>query len=103
MKDDRYSRLIPNIDEQTVSSVISSVREKFGRGRKSESNQTYYHTGPHHDDILLGLLPHIHRLMRDESNSSLISVLTSGFTAVTNIFLIDSLSETTKFLDEGLI
>jgi glucosamine-6-phosphate deaminase len=35
---------------------------------EDEHDQSYYHTGPHHDDIMLGILPHIHRLLRNESN-----------------------------------
>jgi glucosamine-6-phosphate deaminase len=52
---------------------------------------------------MLGLNPHIHRLMRNETNSNYFSVLTSGFTAVTNKFVIEALEDTKHFLDSGLI
>ena len=68
-----------------------------------ESNQVYYHTGPHHDDIMLGMLPHIHSLLRNETNKGNFSVLTSGFTAVANRFIKEALEDTLKFLDNGLI
>ena len=103
LKEDRYCKLIPKLNNNTVQSVIDSTLAKFNKGMQPESNQVYYHTGPHHDDISLGILPHIHRLMRDESNKSFFSVLTSGFTAVTNKFIINSLNSTKKLLDDGLI
>ncbi|NTW25702.1 MAG: glucosamine-6-phosphate isomerase, partial [Lentimicrobium sp.] len=100
---DDYCCLIPDINENTVQSVIDSVSRKIEQGMSSLGNQVFYHTGPHHDDIMLGLLPHIHRLSRNETNKSHFSVLTSGFTAVTNNFLITALEDTLKFLDRGLI
>ena len=103
LKEDRYCRMIPDLSEKTVPSVIESTIEKFKKGRDPETNQVYYHTGPHHDDIMLGINPHIHRLMRDHTNTNYFSVLTSGFTAVTNKFVIDALEDTKHFLDVGLI
>jgi len=41
--------------------------------------------------------------MRNETNSNYFSVHTSGFTAVTNKFVIDALEDTKHFLDKGLI
>ena len=103
LKKDRYCKLIPSLNENTVQSVIDSVSDKIEKGLKNESNQNYYHTGPHHDDIMLGILPHINRQLRDATNEFHFSVLTSGFTAVTNRFIIDTLSKTKKFLDIGKI
>jgi glucosamine-6-phosphate deaminase len=40
---------------------------------------------------------------RKNSNEAHFSVLTSGFTAVTNTFVIDTLLQTKKLLDEGEI
>jgi len=103
LKENRYCRLIPNLSEKTVPSVIASTIGKFEKGMIAEHDQVYYHTGPHHDDIMLGINPHIHRLSRNEANFSHFSVLTSGFTAVTNKFVIDALEDTKHFLDKGLI
>jgi glucosamine-6-phosphate deaminase len=103
LKEDRYCKMIPGLDENTVSGVMASTMAKFEKGMVAETNQVYYHTGPHHDDIMLGLNPHIHRLMRNETNSNYFSVLTSGFTAVTNDFVIKALEDAKHFLDMGLI
>jgi glucosamine-6-phosphate deaminase len=103
LKADRFCKLIPGLNENTVESVVQSVIGKINRGMMEEKKQVYYHTGPHHDDIMLGMLPHIHRLQRNESNKAYFSILTSGFTAVTNKFIIEALEETRQFLDIGLI
>ncbi|MCK5134974.1 MAG: 6-phosphogluconolactonase [Bacteroidales bacterium] len=103
LKEDQYCKLIPGLDDQTVPSVINSTGTKFEQGMFPEHDQVYYHTGPHHDDIMLGILPHIHRLMRNETNTNYFSVLTSGFTAVTNEFIIEALEDTKHFLERGLI
>jgi glucosamine-6-phosphate deaminase len=94
LKADRYCRMIPNLNETTVQSVIDSITAKFNKGMERESNQVFYHTGPHHDDIMLGIMPHTNRQLRDASNDFHFSVLTSGFTAVINQYVVDLLTET---------
>jgi glucosamine-6-phosphate deaminase len=103
LREDRHCTLIPGLDEDTVSEVIDSTMAKFGRGMESEKNQVFYHTGPHHDDIMLGINPVIQRTIRDDSNEHFFSVLTSGFTAVTNRFVIDALRDAREFLDKGMM
>ena len=103
LKNDPYCKLIPGLSNSTVKSVIDSTLAKLLQGMKPEKNQVFFHTGPHHDDIMLGILPHIHRIMREESNKSIFSVLTSGFTAVTNKFVIDALTDAKKFIEKGQI
>ncbi|MFV0365890.1 MAG: glucosamine-6-phosphate isomerase [Mangrovibacterium sp.] len=99
LKKDDYCRLIPNLGEDTVKSVIDSIEAKINRGLQKETNQVFYHTGPHHDDIMLGLMPHLNSITNSD-NESHFSVLTSGFTAVTNQFIIDALIDTKQFLDD---
>jgi len=103
LRNDEYCNLIPGLNESTVQTVIESLASKIDKGTINLANQIFYHTGPHHDDIMLGLLPHIHRLSRNETNHAQFAVLTSGFTAVTNKFLIGALEDTLHFLDKGLI
>jgi glucosamine-6-phosphate deaminase len=103
LQKDKYCRMIPGVNENTVRTVIDSIITKMQKGMEDEFEQTYYHTGPHHDDIMLGILPHIHRLLRNESNEAFFSVLTSGFTAVTNRFLKEALEDTRRFLKDDLI
>ena len=103
LREDTYCRMIPDLGLDTVDQVIKSITEKLEKGCRGEKDQMFYHTGPHHDDILLGILPHVHRLSRNETNDAHFSVLTSGFTAVTNSFVLGVLSETKQFLQEGQI
>lgn len=103
LKSDPFCRLIPNLSNDTVQSVMESIIAKINRGMREENQQVYYHTGPHHDDIMLGMLPPLTDLINNDSNVSHFSVLTSGFTAVTNDFIYESLSDTKQFMEEGLI
>jgi len=103
LKADRYCKLIPSLDENAVPSVEASITKKIEKGMKEEEKQVFFHTGPHHDDIMLGLLPFISNHVRVPSNDFHFAVLTSGFTAVTNHFVIDVLNDTKKFIDEGKI
>jgi len=64
------------------------------------SNQVILHTGPHHDDITLGYLPYIAHLVRDASNSHYFVTMTSGFTAVTNAYMISLLEDLKYFLGQ---
>ncbi|MFN1219716.1 glucosamine-6-phosphate isomerase [Chryseobacterium kwangjuense] len=103
LKEDQYTRLIPNLGEYTIQSVIDSINGKIKKGTERLSSEVFYHTGPHHDDISLGLLPYIHYQSRNETNVFHYSVLTSGFTAVTNTFLIKILTDTLSFIQKGEI
>jgi glucosamine-6-phosphate deaminase len=101
LKGDKYTKLIPDLSEDTVNQVMKSIEAKLAKGLEQETDQVLLHTGPHHDDISLGILPHITNQLYEPSNEAHFSVLTSGFTAVTNTFVIDTLQFTKKLLDEG--
>lgn len=59
------------------------------------------HTGPHHDDIMLGYMPYIIHLVRNPSNSHYFATLTSGFTSVTNAYVVMQLKKLEEFLKTG--
>ncbi|MDD4144183.1 MAG: glucosamine-6-phosphate isomerase [Prolixibacteraceae bacterium] len=103
LKADKYCSLIPGLNENTVQSVMDSILAKINRGIKKESNQVYYHTGPHHDDIMLGIMPLTNRQSRESSNQLHFSVMTSGYTAVTNSFLYDLLIDTKNLINSNQI
>lgn len=103
LRSDPYCSMIPDLSLDTVEHAVNRFRARLDKGCETEKDQVFYHTGPHHDDIMLGVLPHIHRLSRNESNQSHFSILTSGFTAVTNRFIQDILKDTKAFLDSGNI
>lgn len=103
LRSDEYCSMIPDLNDNTMQSVIDSLEHKIALGTSSWSNQMFFHTGPHHDDIMLGFLPHIHRISRNETNKSHFAVMTSGFNAVTNTFLVNALTDTLRFIEEGRI
>lgn len=98
LRNDEYCCLIPDLNNNTVQQIIDSVTQKLQRGMLIGTNQTYYHTGPHHDDIMFGIMPYINRQVRVPSNTLYFSVLTSGFTSVNNSFVINYLKETLNLL-----
>ncbi len=64
---------------------------KIQKGSGSCENTRFLHTEPHHDDLMLGYLPYIVRNMRNPSNDHYFVTLTSGFTAVTNQYMLEQL------------
>jgi glucosamine-6-phosphate deaminase len=101
--DDEYCRKIPELNENTVQSVIDSITAKMQKGMRREINQVYYHTGPHHDDIMLGIMPVTIRQSREASNKMHFSVMTSGFNSLTNRFMLDLLKDTLLLIEKGKI
>jgi glucosamine-6-phosphate deaminase len=103
LKNDPYCKEIPGLNKSTVSKIISDIDKKVQKGTRQEKGQVFYHTGPHHDDIMLGLMPYIIQLIREPSNHHHFVNMTSGFTSVTNNFIINTLSATLSFLNDGMI
>lgn len=101
LKTDKYCSQIPGLSEETPATVVNSIKEKIAKGLRDEKNEVFLHTGPHHDDIMLGILPYIAQHIQDESNRFHFAVLTSGFNAVTNSFVIKCLKDTKALLDKG--
>ncbi len=103
LKNDRYCRLIPNLSMDRVKDVIEATKQKIVRGNAKEQNQTFLHTGPHHDDIMLGIFPCIIPQLREASNRFHFTVCTSGFTAVTNDMLQNLMQETLNHIEQDKV
>lgn len=99
----KLTKLIIERTEKTPQeigqSIHKSIIERFERGMLPVSNKVILHTGPHHDDIPLGYLPYIAHLVRDPSNKHHFVTMTSGFTAVTNSYMLELLEDLKHFLD----
>lgn len=102
LNDKRCSR-IPNLSLDTVQEVIKSTEMKLQRGSVTQTNKTIYNSGPHHDDIMLGIMPLTNRQLRPASNDVHFAVMTSGYNSVTNGFLLNSLKMVLRFLEKGEI
>lgn len=99
----KLTKLIIERTEKTPQeigqAINKSIIERFERGMLPVSNKVILHTGPHHDDIPLGYLPYIAHLVRDPSNKHHFVTMTSGFTAVTNSYMLELLEDLKHFLD----
>lgn len=99
---DKLTKLVLNktgkTPKQIGQEIYNSIIERLARGMAPVSNQVILHTGPHHDDIPLGYLPYINHLVRDPSNKHHFVTMTSGFTAVTNSYMLGLLEDLKTFL-----
>lgn len=89
---DNFSKLLTETENEFISRIEKALTPI--------TNKTFLHTAPHHDDILLGYLPYLIRLMRESSNVHYFNYLTSGFTAVTNKFMLKQLRKAQFFLKD---
>ena len=83
--------------------MISDVETKLWRGVKPIENEVIYHTGPHHDDIMLGIMPFINRQLSSPSNQVHFAIMTSGYHSVTDAFLLEALQDTLGYLHQDRI
>ncbi len=103
VQNDHLCMLIPGLGLHHVGEVSERIINKILRGMRQEKNQRFLHTGPHHDDIMLGILPFINNHIAEPDNHFRFAVLTSGFTAVTNRFVTGLLEDTLNLITKGLI
>ena len=97
MRSDRSCSLILDRTGKPASELASSaaatLTQRIAKSRQKITNTRYLHTGPHHDDIMLGYLGYLNHLLRESTNSHKFVVMTSGFTSVTNLHLLKLLEE----------
>jgi glucosamine-6-phosphate deaminase len=77
--------------------VARRLREKIEAGTRVCRDAVFLHTEPHHDDLILGCMPFIVRHIRDHSTQHFFTTFTSGFTAVTNAFMLRQLRKLREF------
>ena len=85
--------------EDAARQVHGQLIERIERGSSAYADKRFLHTEPHHDDLMLGIMPHIVRNMRNPSNEHYFVTLTSGFTAVTNHYMLAQLEGLNDWLD----
>ncbi len=102
-KNCRYTAAIidkrPEDYNELTTMVYNRLAERIERGISGLHSTRFFHTEPHHDDLMLGYLPYIVRHVRDASNTHYFACLTSGFTAVTNAFMMNQLECLNRFID----
>lgn len=92
-----HSKSINEINSEIENNIISRLE----RGMQFVENEVILHTAPHHDDIELAYLPYITHLVRNPKNKHHFTYLTSGFTAVTNSFMLELMENLLSFLNSG--
>jgi len=78
--------------------VIRRLKEKILEGSRVHREASFLHTEPHHDDLMLGCLPLIVRHIREHSTRHTFTAFTSGFTAVTNAFMLRQVRKLREFM-----
>ncbi len=89
---------IKELNETLKNSII----DRFNKGMTTPENQVILHTAPHHDDIMLGYLPYINHLVRTPLNKHHFAILTSGFNAVTNAYMLELMEQLKLHLESGI-
>jgi len=92
-------RKVPASPEELARRVAARLREKIAEGSRVRKDAVFLHTEPHHDDLMLGYLPFIVRHIREHSTRHFFATLTSGFTAVTNAYMLRQCRKLKAFLE----
>ncbi|MFA3781798.1 glucosamine-6-phosphate deaminase [Melioribacteraceae bacterium 4301-Me] len=104
-KDNKITNLVLNTLKQPTSQITKEIEEnlikRLERGMQPVENEVILHTAPHHDDIELAYLPYITHLVRTPLNKHHFTYLTSGFTAVTNSFMLSLMENLATFLESN--
>ena len=103
LRNDPRCARIPDLSLDVVQQVIDDVEAKLWRGVTPLDHEVIYHTGPHHDDIMLGIMPFINRQLRNPNNEVHFAIMTSGYHSVTDDFLRIALQDTLFLLRQGKI
>ncbi|HLB00865.1 MAG TPA: glucosamine-6-phosphate deaminase [Bacteroidota bacterium] len=101
---DRFAALLVEKTGKSAAELggaaADRMEEKIAAGLKHVSDTVFLHTEPHHDDIMLGYLAHIYHLVRDPGNVHYFANLTSGFTAVTNSYMLSRIRSLGRFSND---
>ncbi len=90
----RSKNTLPEIKQRIFDSLVA----KLDHGLARVQDEVFFHTAPHHDDIMLGYLAHIVHLVRTPRNQHHFAYMTSGFNAVTNEFVKDQIQHALEYM-----
>lgn len=95
------SRLSQKPVTALAEDLVRLLAGKIKQGLALYGNERFLHTAPHHDDIELAYFPLLHHLVRSATNENHFCYCTSGFTAVTNQYVLECLEYLMKLLSSG--
>jgi len=105
-KNNKFGIEILKRTQQNTSALAENVHNqictKIEDGVKAVEDEVFMHTAPHHDDIMLGFWPYMVHLVRSPKNTHYFNYMTSGFTAVTNKYILDLLESLNQYIDTPL-
>jgi len=78
--------------------TYDNIVTKIEKGVNVYRDKKFLHTEPHHDDIMLGYFSYLVRHFREPGNSHHFVTLTSGFTSVTNGFMLEQVEILQNFM-----
>jgi glucosamine-6-phosphate deaminase len=83
----------PEGAEALCRQAADRLRARLEAGTRIYRDTVFLHTEPHHDDLMLGYMPFIVRHIREHSTRHYFATMTSGFTAVTNRYMLRQLAK----------
>ncbi|MFA5307171.1 MAG: hypothetical protein WC365_07020, partial [Candidatus Babeliales bacterium] len=83
--------------EAQCKKLHNACEQRISQGCQQVRQKTFLHTAPHHDDIMLGYLPYIEHLLNGD-NTHYFATMTSGFTSVSNSYVLSLLSNLQQIL-----
>jgi len=89
----------PGALKEMCEAISQRLKDRIEVGTHIFRNAVFLHTEPHHDDLMLGCLPFIVRHTREPSTRHYFATLTSGFTAVTNAFMLRQCKSLRSFIE----
>ena len=87
--------------KELIKEASTHIHKSIETGLHNYKDKVFLHTAPHHDDIMLGYLPHIEHQMQTPTNDHYFAYMTSGFTAVTNSYVSTLLQTMLKYLQQS--
>lgn len=78
--------------------IFDGLVAKLDNGLAQVEDEVFFHTAPHHDDIMLAYLAHLVHLVRTPRNEHHFAYMTSGFNAVTNEFVKDQIHGALQYM-----
>ncbi|MDF1611786.1 glucosamine-6-phosphate deaminase [Stygiobacter electus] len=104
-KENKITNFILHNHDKNVEEINSEIEQniisRLDKGMQLVENEVFLHTAPHHDDIELAYQPYVTHLVRTPKNKHHFTYLTSGFTAVTNSFMLELMQNLMSFLNSG--
>ena len=79
---------LPSVKNTLSEATPDEVKDKIAKGLKMPEGAVILHTSPHHDDVELAYFPYLHHLVRSKRIENHFAYCTSGYTSVTNDYLL---------------